>query len=543
MHVVLSADGGFVRPLAVTLASLARTASQSTTIHVIADEIPAADKKRLETCTAPRPIHWVEPEVDHYSGLDLPEGMSRPSLFRLSLGDLLPDVGRVLYLDADLIVCGELGELNATELEGDLAGAVADAAVRVFGSPLGPPWVEFGVPAGTPYFNAGVLLLDVDQMRRDDVAGRAVELLRHHMVPYADQCALNLLSVGRWKALHPKWNLQTGHLEGSAEYSSVHDAVAVAEATHDPRVVHFTANWAKPWNPATTDRHPWAARWYEILDSTPYAGWRPATQPGASRAQMRSRVGSLHSNLRRTTRLAAGRAAGALGSPDSISHRTREVARRVGAASGGRVAGGPFLGTTIADPPDSLPETVLPSHVLGTYGAELHHHIENLLAAEPNDVVLVGTADPTWPTGFSIRSPRTRVRVVEADDRRWHVCAAIAAHNPAARVERTKLSDLRDSDLASSVWIVDSRRAHHELAALDLTAASQILAVRYDHHDPTFTPTLAAACHESHRVELLDRSTRSPAAIPVLSRSSDEDRWLAMCEFDNTGFLVLTRRD
>src|SRR5262249_16597258 len=78
---------------------------------------------------------------------------------RLWPGDFFPDdVTRVLYLDADIVVVGNIAPLWSTDLEGALLGTIdipgAEQGVKLL-----------GMRAEDGYFNAGVLLIDLKQWR------------------------------------------------------------------------------------------------------------------------------------------------------------------------------------------------------------------------------------------------------------------------------------------------------------------------------------------------------------------------------------------
>jgi lipopolysaccharide biosynthesis glycosyltransferase len=88
------------------------------------------------------------------------------------------------------------------------------------------------------YFNAGVLLIDLDRWRHERISERALEFLeKHPTTPYADQDALNVACDGRWKHLDHKWNFQA------------HDSQRFerTEKRLRPAILHFVMA-AKPWD-------------------------------------------------------------------------------------------------------------------------------------------------------------------------------------------------------------------------------------------------------------------------------------------------------
>jgi hypothetical protein len=107
-----------------------------------------------------------------------------------------------------------------------------------------------------------------------------------------------LLSEGM--ELHPLlvrfWALVCGHIEPRGSLAWLTEGVEVlTEAIEHPAVVHFTrgASLGRPWESRCT--HPYRERWFEALDRTSWAGWRP--QPPDTRLPAR-----VARRLRRTTR-------------------------------------------------------------------------------------------------------------------------------------------------------------------------------------------------------------------------------------------------
>jgi hypothetical protein len=146
---------------------------------------------------------------------------------------------RVLYLDSDIFVQG--GDFRAL-LDVDL-GARAVAAVRdniQWRTPGRRPeeFRRLGIPA-TPYFNAGVLLLDVAAYNRQAILDRCLAFAAAH--PGAllrnDQSLLNLVLKDDWAELAPCWNWQ--YTRASMLY----------EATEGAHVIHFIGG-KKPWSHA-----------------------------------------------------------------------------------------------------------------------------------------------------------------------------------------------------------------------------------------------------------------------------------------------------
>ena len=93
--------------------------------------------------------------------------------------ELLADYPRIIYLDSDVIVEADISDLWMSDFESNYVLAVQDLINPFVSSPLGlRNWRELGMNADSKYFNAGVLVLNADRWRKENVADRLVQYLR-----------------------------------------------------------------------------------------------------------------------------------------------------------------------------------------------------------------------------------------------------------------------------------------------------------------------------------------------------------------------------
>ena len=185
---------------------------------------------------------------------------SRATLFRLGLETLAPaDCKRVIYLDSDLALVHDIRELWRVDLGGELLAAVADDDVdaRSFAS-------QWRLPPEGGYFNAGVLLIDLAQVRAERTFSRAAAFLAEHgpELPWHDQDALNWACWERWRTLDRVWNVQRG-----AAIAFIHGGRDPLGG-EEPRIVHYSGA-EKPWIPGAY--HPWSWLYWRNLRHTPFA--------------------------------------------------------------------------------------------------------------------------------------------------------------------------------------------------------------------------------------------------------------------------------
>jgi lipopolysaccharide biosynthesis glycosyltransferase len=108
-------------------------------------------------------------------------------------------------------------------------------------------WRKRRIPANAAYFNAGVLVVDLEAWRRRNVVGRAMDYIRSadEPVDFLHQEALNAAAWDDWLPLAPRWNVPST----AGRWFDQTDAAAVAA----PAIVHF-AGRMKPWRMSTGSR-------------------------------------------------------------------------------------------------------------------------------------------------------------------------------------------------------------------------------------------------------------------------------------------------
>ncbi len=203
IDLVTGCDGDFARHLAAMLLSLTETNPQHDFAVSVLWNGSASDRLKFERVLQGTPFSYSLIDIsadDTLAGLTVSADMlhvTKMTYARLLVGALLPPkIDRVLYLDGDIIVRGDIGPLWTTDLGGKTAGAVIDLPHYARKSTL-------GLPPDAPYFNAGVLLIDLERWRRLKIGERAAEFARDHWdrMQWGDQCALNFVLQDDWKVL------------------------------------------------------------------------------------------------------------------------------------------------------------------------------------------------------------------------------------------------------------------------------------------------------------------------------------------------------
>ncbi|KZT74467.1 glycosyltransferase family 8 protein, partial [Daedalea quercina L-15889] len=273
MHVALLVDSSYAMAAAVAIRSCVNHTQTRITFYVVDLGLSPTDRQNLEQCkgsaAADATIVFI---VLPPGGLTAKGGTTWAKI------DMIPvlPIERVLYLDADVLVRADLRCLWDTDLSGRAIGAVRDV-----GFPMG----HGGMVQG-PYFNAGVLLIDLAQVRGKMDALRATAETSLG-AEYADQDALNTHFRNAWLPVPMKWNAQGLEMKEAAIVHFTGPVHPEMEHVLNPYVQPYTA---KPWGYAGAPGHPYTGEWWKVLDDTPWSGWRYSEAYKADRALERDKA-------------------------------------------------------------------------------------------------------------------------------------------------------------------------------------------------------------------------------------------------------------
>ncbi|MBR2926342.1 MAG: glycosyltransferase family 8 protein [Clostridia bacterium] len=146
--------------------------------------------------------------------------------YRLFIASLFPQYDKVIYLDCDLVLLGDVSELYHTELGSNILGAAPEQFVQNTKEFRLYAEKALGVdPDG--YVNAGVLLMNLAEFRKQRVEERFVELITKYDFDLLDpdQAYLNYLCLGKIHVLPNGWNKEPMPLACEGKKNLVHYAL------------------------------------------------------------------------------------------------------------------------------------------------------------------------------------------------------------------------------------------------------------------------------------------------------------------------------
>lgn len=243
IHVVLTFDDDFWAPAYTVMRSICLTTfrRKDLVFHLLHDDLRperAADLERITEEFGARVARYELSDNAEFNAicrqLPVDRRLHVVMYARLLLDRILPaGIGRVIYLDSDTMALTAIEHLYEQEMDGHPIAAVSDPrrTFNMMGRDMREKREIFD-PA-SPYFNSGVMLIDLPKFASFDVAARLEELKQRGIIQklYFDQDILNLIFAGRWKPLHWRFNVMEPR---------------VAHQALDPYIVHYTGT-NRPW--------------------------------------------------------------------------------------------------------------------------------------------------------------------------------------------------------------------------------------------------------------------------------------------------------
>lgn len=279
--IVLAADDSYVPMLTTTLQSVMANASDRYYYDIVVfGRGIGSDRKALMQGFFSRyanltlRFYDVAPLVAGYDLKTNNEHIGVETYYRFLIQEVLPFYDKVLYLDADLIVEGDVSELYSIDLGDNLLAAAHDIDYLGNLNMKDGERVQYsrevlGLKDPWGYFQAGVLLLNTRELRRLCSVQEWLEAVSNSEYIYDDQDVLNSRCQGRVTYLDYSWNVmidcdgRIGKLFSLAP-ADAYDAF-LASRSH-PKIVHY-AGYEKPWKMANCDE---AVRYWGYARQTPF---------------------------------------------------------------------------------------------------------------------------------------------------------------------------------------------------------------------------------------------------------------------------------
>ena len=241
MPIFFAVDDEYIPFLAVSLESLIENSSKKNNyeIKILYTKISENNQTRIKSEFERENIRiefvninsYLEKMNDKFYTRDY---YSKATYYRMFIPYLYPEYDKAIYLDSDTTVMTDIANLYNINMEQNLIAGVPDGAVQAI--PIFQEYVEkvVGLSDYNNYFNAGVLLMNLEELRRFKFQEKFVYLLETVKFAVAqDQDYLNRLCKGKTIMLSSSWNTMPGGIE--------------EESRENLNIIHFNLSY-KPWH-------------------------------------------------------------------------------------------------------------------------------------------------------------------------------------------------------------------------------------------------------------------------------------------------------
>ena len=270
INILVCTDNNYIIPLAALLDSFQATAKYSKiTIHWFALEVSDSNIKKISKLA-----DYLDYKIKIYKFLKssisskffISGRISSAAYLRLYLADKLKDVSKVLYLDCDMILLGDIKDLWAYDVSPYVAAVVKDAADINLS--------HLGKLTPKAYFNSGMMLINLDQWEKNKIQDKLFKLLDQKIhFRFHDQDLLNLALNNKVSFIDSKWNLIPSRTNKYViKYVAIIARMSLERVLKLNTIIHYAAS-KKPWHYLSS--HPLKFLWWKHLRRTEFSNFVP----------------------------------------------------------------------------------------------------------------------------------------------------------------------------------------------------------------------------------------------------------------------------
>lgn len=234
LNICYSTNEDFARHMAVSITSLLENNVHSKIlVHILYSDLSDNTILRLSEFEKRYPnakivFHKIESARFKDFQINIPH-ITKETYFRYLIPNIIINADKVLYLDGDTIINGDISELFELDLTGFYCAGVRDIYIEKVGYKK-----EIGLTESELYINAGVILLNLLEIRKSNIIEKLFKLSVENDFKFQDQDAINAAFKGKIKELDCIYNFKRAHQE------------IFTDKVKNVRIIHFVGS-NKPW--------------------------------------------------------------------------------------------------------------------------------------------------------------------------------------------------------------------------------------------------------------------------------------------------------
>ena len=213
-NICYSLDSKYIEQLAVSMCSVLKNSltDEKIKFYILDGGLSSDEKSGIEQLKKIKDffIEYIKINSEEFLNCPLnvikngdkmePTHVTLPAYFRIKLPSLLKDFDKILYLDCDVIVRTSLKELFEQDVKDKAVLMTLDAESQKEAQRL----------SINRYFNSGILLINLDYWRKNDVENRLFNYIRDNQskILWFDQDVINVVLENEIGEISNKWNYQ-----------------------------------------------------------------------------------------------------------------------------------------------------------------------------------------------------------------------------------------------------------------------------------------------------------------------------------------------
>lgn len=273
INIVFASDNNYAQHTAVAMASvLLNTKSPDKIKFFLIDDNIQQDNREKILSTVKNlngSIEFVKIKNTNLENCYVSGELSRASYFRLDIANILDvHVKKIIYLDCDLLVYDDIEKIWNIDMRNRPIAATCDYGIMASKRIRMQKNKYIGLPFDADYFNAGVLMMDLDMWREYDYAKDIIKLATENKYPNHDQDALNKFFMHNWQEIPLRWDVIPPvfnlFLKIIINKKLRNKAI---EAKLNPAIFHYAGGY-KPWEYKVY--HGFNDKYYEYLQHTDF---------------------------------------------------------------------------------------------------------------------------------------------------------------------------------------------------------------------------------------------------------------------------------
>lgn len=269
VSIALATDKNYYAPILVAIKSIVLNSSENYDyrIYILSDSAVNIFQKNIYLSTIENKVNFKMFFIavgDQVGSVRLSEkgptkGITQATYYRFLLPNLLKNTSKIVYMDADTVVLDDIAHIYSNDIGDCYVGGVRDI---VGYQDKKTRCQELNIDNLEQYINAGVLLMNLDEFRKNNLSEEMLKLAAEKSFPYNDQDIINSICYGRIKCLPLKCNVIIDYLEKPNEISKVLN-IDYAKEAKEPIILHY-AGRTKPWY---SNKGQFTHYWWDVVNS------------------------------------------------------------------------------------------------------------------------------------------------------------------------------------------------------------------------------------------------------------------------------------